>query len=111
MIRVSAEYGYRAIDLLREHSAHEKMRPGLRTECEAASGLNIWSGIEPVRSADQKREIARTGVTHRRQHFGKGLARHALAARIEDNNVCAFGNARRKLLALFGNAGAGFPEL
>src|ERR1700721_973805 len=106
VIRMAAENGQGAIDLLREHRPHQKVRPGLRTEGQASSRLHSWPEIESIRAADQKREIACAGIAHRAQHLGEGFAGHSLAARVERNDVGAGGNAPREFFAFLGDTRA-----
>src|SRR5215469_9791105 len=86
------------------------MWPDLLAESETAAGFHRWTEIESVGPSDDKHQIARAGIFHRAQHVGEGFAGHALAARIEEDDMRACGNARRQLLAFFRDARAGLAQ-
>ena len=104
MVGMAAQDGESPVDLFGQHGAHQKMRPDLRPEGEAARGFDRGSGIEAVRSADKEDEIARAGIAHRSQHFGERIACHAFAAGIEKDHMGARRNAGREPFAFLGDA-------
>src|SRR6185312_8520524 len=93
MIGMARENCERAVNLFAQHRAHQKMRPGLRTEGKAASGAFARQRGEPVRSADNECEVFCSCVAQRAQHISEVLALHAFAFRVEKNDVRAGGHA------------------
>src|SRR5687767_138468 len=86
MVRVAAEDGRRAVELLREHDADQLMRPGERGKAENQIGFGSERRVEAVGAADDEAHGGAAVVAPARELLGKGAGGDGLAALVEGNN-------------------------